>query len=399
MLGKSDTKALHEKLGALEAENEQLRRKLMLLAGGGAQGSMTLGNLTSIGHTRHQPQATIAGLSVAYLIVDDKWRIIRMNSRMADFLSVRKDVVNDRPHLEEFDRLDWAPHVFQTLLQDVAEIGGDNVFDAERPNADTGRNEHFQFKAVWSGRQGTVTVEDVTRLRTTRQFFERLVSPRIVERLLDTRDDPFASHKRYMSVLFADLRSFTTFCENADAPVVQKVFNDFTEVCMRALEANDATLDKFVGDQVMALFGAPLPTPGHAYNAVKVAVDLQLTMQQTRRQWIDDGMLPPELMETNPEILTLGIGINSGEMLLGLFGSDQANQYTVLGHHVNLAARLCSFAAGDEVLASLSTVQEVSRYAAENPNHIAIPIKFRTKAQIEVRGIAEPITVATLAYD
>ncbi|MCB9933908.1 MAG: adenylate/guanylate cyclase domain-containing protein [Planctomycetes bacterium] len=400
MLGKSDTKALQEKLDLLQAENEQLRRKLMLLSGAGSTGSMTLGNLTSFGQTRvPAPQATIAGLSVAYLIVDNRWRVIRLNTRMGDFLNVHKDVVNAKPSLAELDNLEWAPHVFQTLLQDAGESHVEEIFEAERPNPVTGRSDYFQFKAVWSGEQGTVTVEDVTRLRTTRQFFERLVSPRIVERLLDSQEDPFVSQKRSMSVLFADLRSFTTFCENVEAPKVQAVFNEFFDVCMQALEANDATLDKFVGDQVMALFGAPLPNPGHAYNAVKVAVDLQQAMQRTRRRWIEEGMLPKALVDANPEILTLGVGINSGEMLLGMFGSQKANQYTVLGHHVNLAARLCSFASGNEVLASIGTVQEISKYAKENPARIAIPIKFRTKAQIEVKGIAEPVTVATLAYE
>jgi adenylate cyclase len=401
MLGKSaDVKSLTERLELLQGENDQLRRKLMLLSGGSTQGLMTLGNLTSIGGTRvPTQQATIAGLTVAYLIVDSKWRVIRMNTRMAEFLKIRKDLANERPNLETLDHIEWAPGVFQTLLQDALESGGEEMFEAERPATANGRAEFFQFKALWSAHQGTVTVEDISRLRTTRQFFERLVSPRIVERLLDTTEDPFLSHKRSMSVLFADLRSFTTFCEAVEAPTVQTVFNEFFDICMHALEANDATLDKFVGDQVMALFGAPLPNPGHAYNAVKVAVDLQQAMQRTRRRWIEQKLLPEELVQAHPEILTLGVGINTGEMLLGMFGNQKANQYTVLGHHVNLAARLCSFAAGSEVLASLGTVQEISKYAKENPARIAIPIKFRTKAQIEVKGIGEPVTIATLAYE
>ena len=401
MLGKSDNKALQEKLDLLQAENEQLRRKLMLLSGGQANPSMTLGTMTSFGHTRiPQAQATIAGLSVAYFIVDDRWRVIRLNSRMADFLAVNKEVVNQKPSLSEFDKLDWAPGVFRTLLQDALQSGGEEIFEAERKDSGpAGRPQFYQFKAAWAEGQGTVTLEDVTRLRTTRQFFERLVSPRIVERLLDSSEDPFLSHKRQLSVLFADLRSFTTFCENAEASVVNTVFNEFFDVCMRAIESNDATLDKFVGDQVMVLFGAPLPNPGHAYNAVKFAVDLQQAMQVTRRRWVQQGLITPAVLEKHPEVLTLGVGINSGDMLLGLFGNERANQYTVLGHHVNLASRLCSFAAGNEVLASLATVQEISKYAKANPARIAIPIKFRTKAQIEVKGIAEPVTVATLAYE
>jgi class 3 adenylate cyclase len=398
MLGRTESRALQEKIELLQSENEQLRRKLMLLTGGQAQGSMTLGGMTSMSHTR-SPQATIAGLSVAYLIVDSQWRLLRMNSRMADFLGVSKDITNRKPPLQDVDMLDWAPGVCQTLLQDALDSQTEEIFEAERPNPATGRTDFYQFKALWSDGQGTVTVEDVTRLRTTRQFFERLVSPRIVERLLDTTDDPFLSHKRPMSVLFADLRAFTTFCESAEAQVVQTIFNEFVDVCMDAIEKNDATLDKFVGDQVMALFGAPLPSPGHAYNAVKVAVDMQVAMKRLRERWIYNGLLPEAMVQAHPDILSLGIGINTGEMLLGMFGTEKANQYTVLGHHVNLAARLCNFAGGYEVLASLSTVKAISEYAKENPARIAIPIKFRTKAQIEVKGIAEPVTVATLAYE
>jgi adenylate cyclase len=218
-----------------------------------------------------------------------------------------------------------------------------------------------------------------------------------VEQLLDTGEDPFSTDKRKMTVLFGDLRNFTNFCEAVDGKTVQAVFNEFFEVCMRAIDNNDATLDKFVGDQVMCLFGAPIPETGHAYHAVKLATDLQQSMQSTRARWIEKGYVPEALLAKHPEVLGLGIGINTGDMLIGLFGSERANQYTVLGHHVNLAARLCNFAAGNEVLATLGTVQEISRFAKQYPNEITIPIKFRTKAQIEVKGIAEPVTVATLA--
>ncbi|MCC6573309.1 MAG: adenylate/guanylate cyclase domain-containing protein [Planctomycetes bacterium] len=397
------TKEMQARVDLLMQENDQLRRKLFLLSGGGPQGgSLSLANLTSFGGGMHQtraPQATIAGLSVAYLIVDKSWRVTRMNTRMAEFLNVPKGVADGKPALAEIDSLEWAPGVFITLLQDALNSDGEEVFEAERPNAVRGRSEYFQFKAVWSAGHGTVTVEDVTRLRQTRQFFERLVSPRIVEQLLDTGEDPFGTGKRKMTVLFGDLRNFTNFCETVEGTVVQQVVNDFVEAAIRAIDANDATLDKFVGDQVMVLFGAPLANSGHAYNAVKLAVDLQTSMQQVRARWLANNVVPAAVLAKHPEILSVGIGINTGEMLLGMFGSDRSNQYTVLGHHVNLASRLCSFAAGNEVLATLGTVHEISTYAKENPNSITIPIKFRTKAQIEVKGIAEPVTVATLAYN
>ena len=395
-MSKPDVKQLQDQMETLQKENDQLRRKLHLLAGGAASGSMTLGSLTMVGQTR-APQATIAGLSVSYLIVDKAMRVIKMNSRMTDFLGIGKQAENSKPPLSEIDTLEWAPAVFQTLLQDALQSTSEETFEAEKPSGLSGKSDYYQFKAVWVGTQGTVTVEDVTRLKVTRQFFERLVSPRIVEQLLDTGEDPFSTDKRKMTVLFGDLRNFTNFCESVDGKTVQTVFNEFFEVCMRAIESNDATLDKFVGDQVMVLFGAPIPETGHAYHAVKLATDLQQSMQATRVRWIERGLVPEALLQKHPEVLTFGIGINTGDMLIGLFGSERNNQYTVLGHHVNLAARLCNFAAGNEVLATLGTVQEISRFAKQYPNEITIPIKFRTKAQIEVKGIAEPVTVATLA--
>lgn len=185
-MSKPDVKQIQEQLELLQKENEQLRRKLQLVTGGPATGSMTLGSLTMVGHTR-APQATIAGLSVAYLIVDKSFRVIKMNTRMSDFIGVGKQVIDGKPNIVEIDTLEWAPGVFQTLLQDALESASEETFEAERPSGVSGKMEYFQFKAVWVGGQGTVTVEDVTRLKVTRQFFERLVSPRIVEQLLDVR--------------------------------------------------------------------------------------------------------------------------------------------------------------------------------------------------------------------
>jgi hypothetical protein len=262
-MSKSDTKSLQDKLELLTKENEQLRRKLALLSGVSGGASMTLGALTSMSGTRAPVQATIAGLSVAYLIVDKSFRVVRMNSRMAEFLNCSKTVAEQKPPLADVDTLSWAPGVCQTLLQDALESGGEETFEAERENIG-GQSSFFQFKAVWAASQGTVTVEDITRLKVTRNIFERLVSPRIVQQLLDSGEDPFLTGKRRMSVLFGDLRHFTTFCEGADGPTVQAVFNEFVDACIRAIDQNDATLDKFVGDQVMILFGAPLPEAGHA---------------------------------------------------------------------------------------------------------------------------------------
>lgn len=408
--GKNEVKELEEKLQLLSEENTQLRRKLRLVTGAqpGATLSMnSLGGYASMASRSmakapkdDSGQMSIAGLDVAYLIVDKDLRVTQLNHKMAEFIGCEKSVVQQRKPITELDQLEWAPQVFTTLLADSKEAG-DNVpadFEASRKNLENGRDEHYHFKAVWSANVGTVTVEDITTLKRTREFFERLVSPNIVTKLLDSGEDPFSVDKRHMTVMFGDLRGFTKFCEAAPPDSVRAVFDEFVALCMESIDRNEATLDKFVGDQVMALFAAPMAHPGHAYQAIRTAVEMQRAMKEVRPNWIQRGLVPQELVATAPDILQLGIGINTGDMTVGMFGSGRSNQYTVLGHHVNLAARLCSNAAGEEILAGMGTLDDVKKYYESNPAGFDLAIKFRAKGNIIVKNVAEPVPVATLAY-
>ncbi len=407
--GKQEKKELEEKLQLLQEENQQLRRKLRLLTGNQPGGTLSMNSLsgylsnqrTSMAASIGSGQKSISGLDIAYLVVDKEHRITQLNTKMAEFLATDKSIVSRKPKIEDYDYLDWAPQVFTTLLKDALEAG-DNVpseFEASRINVNTGEEEHFHFKALWSGGLGTLTLEDITKLKKTREFFERLVSPSIVTRLLDTGEDPFIVEKRSLTVLFGDLRSFTKFCELTPPEKVQQVFNEFFHLCMEAIERNEATLDKFVGDQVMAIFSAPIDHPGHAYQAVRMAVDLQSAMSSVRQSWIERELLAPSLLNEYPHMLKLGVGINTGDMLVGLFGDERSSQYTVLGHHVNLAARFCSNASGGEVLAGMPTLEQVKAFYAQNPESFDVAIKFRSKGEINVKGITNPISIATLVYE
>lgn len=397
IFGKSkEVERLEAEVKELHAENERLQRKLRLVAGDAGEQSLTMRSVQSSGDASSQ---SIHGLDTAYLVVDAELKVKALNSKMCTFLGVDRNVAAQKPHISQLDRLDWAKDVLQTLLLESKAANGMPV-EFEGKCVDPGGRDtrYFHFKALWTQSAGTVTVEDVTKLHRTRQTFERLVSPRIVAELLDSGADAFAATSRVMTVLFADLRGFTYFCDRSAPESVSRVVNDFMGCAIDLIEAHGATLDKFVGDQVMALFGAPVFRDDHAYQAVRFALDLQHRHGESRARWIETGLLRKELLELEPSLLELGVGINTGEMVVGFFGNERGSQYTVMGHEVNLSARLCGKAEPGEVLCGMRTVNEIATLYKADPRRMDHVLKFKRKGEIEVKGVTEPIPVASLIY-
>jgi adenylate cyclase len=133
-----------------------------------------------------------------------------------------------------------------------------------------------------------------------------------------------------MSVLFADIRGFTTFTERGRPEEVVAQLNEYFSRMVDVVFAHRGTVDKFVGDMVMALFGAPLADPDHADHAVRAALGMLDALGGLNARWDADG---------RPR-LEIGIGVNSGDMVAGNIGSDQVMSYTVIGDAVNLGSRI-----------------------------------------------------------
>jgi len=152
---------------------------------------------------------------------------------------------------------------------------------------------------------------------------------------------------RVVTTLFADIRGFMAMTEGMDPREVIAMLNDFLEGAGAAIEAEGGVVDKYIGDRIMAIFGAPLSHPDDARRAVRAALRMQhtiLSLNESRRA------------AGKPEI-ALGIGISTGLAVAGNTGSRTRLNYTVLGEHVNLADRLCSAARAGEILISASTLE------------------------------------------
>ncbi len=164
-----------------------------------------------------------------------------------------------------------------------------------------------------------------------RGAFAKYVSPSIIDSIMkDPSKLTVGGEKRDLTIVFSDIRSFTSFSEKMDAKALSNFLNDYLGRMTDVVFETEGTLDKYIGDAVMAFWGAPLDQPKHAANACKAAVKMQQILRSQRGYFKEKYDI-----EVN-----VGIGINSGPVAVGNMGSERIFEYTVIGDHVNLASRI-----------------------------------------------------------
>ena len=167
--------------------------------------------------------------------------------------------------------------------------------------------------------------------RRVKQLFGRYVSKDVFDRLIENPSlAALGGDRREMSVLFSDIRGFTSVSEKGEPEAIVAQLNEYFGRMVDVVFRHHGTVDKFVGDMVMALFGAPLADAKHADHAVAAAIDMTRELDALNAKWAAEGRAT----------LDIGIGVNSGEMIAGNIGSDRIMSYTVIGDAVNLGARL-----------------------------------------------------------
>ena len=191
-----------------------------------------------------------------------------------------------------------------------------------------------------------------------RQVLGRSVDPRIMQKLLTNPNVDFLKGERaIVSVLYADIRGSTRLAEYTDPELLVGFINHYLGQMTEVILAAEGTLDKFVGDEVMALFGVPFPQEDHALRAVRVGLAMQVAHQTVMQIWRERGV----------EAAPIGIGIATGELIAGEMGCPQRADYTVIGRAANLGARICSAAKGGQVLISQATYDLVKSAVEANP--------------------------------
>jgi len=179
-------------------------------------------------------------------------------------------------------------------------------------------------------------LREIERLSELKRFF----SPRLAERLVaEDRIDLLTSHRREVTVLFADLRGFTAFAERSDAEVVMRTLREFHTAMGELIFRYGGTLERFTGDGMMVFFNDPDPEPDHAERAVALACAMRDRAEELGRAW-----------SLNAGPTGLGLGLSLGPATIGAIGFEARIDYAAIGSVTNLAARLCAEASSGEVL-------------------------------------------------
>jgi adenylate cyclase len=180
-------------------------------------------------------------------------------------------------------------------------------------------------------RGGLIVLEDISQEKRMKSTLYRYMTPGVAEQVMASGDDLLMKGERKdVTVLFSDIRGYTTLTEGLEADKVVEMLNAYFETMVEAVFNFEGTLDKFIGDALMAVFGAPLPLSNHAWVAVQSALDMRRRLAQFNLERLDLGQ---------PEI-RIGIGISSGDVVSGNIGSQRKMEYTAIGDGVNLSSRL-----------------------------------------------------------
>lgn len=164
-----------------------------------------------------------------------------------------------------------------------------------------------------------------------KNIFGKFTSPNVVNALIDLNQElVLGGESKLITLMFCDIRSFTSYCEKHSPAEVVEILNEYLSHMSEVIIKYHGTLDKYIGDEIMAFWGAPLEEANHAKLAVQAGFEMLVELKKLTIKWEREGRMP----------FSVGIGINTGEVIVGNIGSSIRMDYTVIGDSVNLAARV-----------------------------------------------------------
>jgi adenylate cyclase len=269
--------------------------------------------------------------------------------------------------------MELEPHLAEVRETDKAIVDLEiSHFSPTRGNVDW-RFNLSPLKDAGQKTQGVaIVLDDLTerkKLEAQRRLFERMVSPAVIEQL-DPNSLQLGGKRTDITALFADIRGFTTFSENQEPEQLVKVLNRYLAAMADAVLAQEGTIDKFMGDAIMAWFNAPIPQPDHTLRAVKTALIIRESVENLYKE------LPPEAH------LAFGVGIHCGEAVLGLIGTEKRLEYTAISDSVNTAKRIQENSAKNQILISKDAYERVKN---------EVNAKFH--AEMAMKGKSLPLEV------
>jgi adenylate cyclase len=231
-------------------------------------------------------------------------------------------------------------------------------------------------------------VEEQKQKGRIKGMFGAYVAPALVERMVDSGEEPkLGGIEENITAYFSDIQSFSSFSEQLSPSRLVELMNEYLTACTDIVQAEGGTLDKYIGDAVVAMYGAPLALPDHPHRACVAALRVHRRVNELREKWKHEGDRWPDIVLN----LQTRIGLNTGRVVVGNMGSHTRFNYTMMGDNVNIAARMESGAKswGVYSMCTDSTRVECERIEAGR-------VVFRALGRIVVKGRTQPLPIHEL---
>lgn len=386
-------KAKGELIGVIYADNRIrsgifTQQDLVLLSAFADQAAVAIENarlfnsvlktLAEVTELKNLMDNVFSSIASGVLTADIEERVVMCNQAAASILGMESmDLVghNMKEILTTLQPL-LSPH-FQEVLrtdQPLLNLEGRPVFP-ERGPVDL----HFNLSPLKDFDQTTqgvaIVMEDLTekkKLEAQRRLFERMVSPAVIEQL-DPDSLQLGGRRAEITILFADIRGFTSFSEGLPPEKLVTVLNHYLAAAADAVLSEEGTIDKFMGDAVMAWFNAPVLQVDHVMRAARAALGIRKALKKLQ------GEIRPEYQ------LSFGVGIHVGEAVLGLVGTEKRLEYTAIGDCVNTTKRIQENSGAGQILISDLAYQRIAPY-----------VEVQEVAPVVAKGKREPLRVVEL---
>jgi adenylate cyclase len=263
----------------------------------------------------------------------------------------------------------YANEALDTVLALPCYLGPDERYDTS-----VNVSFHPLLNADGSALGCLVVIEDITSEKRLRSTMARYMTKEVADRLLDGGEEALGGSLQRSTVLFSDIRAFTNFSERNGPQETVSMLNDYFSIMVDLIMSHDGILDKYIGDAIMAVYGAPFSTPKDADNALSTAIAMHRALERFNEDRRSAGK----------DTITIGIGLNTDEVVSGNIGSAKRMDYTVIGDGVNLAARLESATKtyGTRLLLSEYTVHDLKG-----------EFHLREVDRLRVKGKDQPVTI------
>ena len=337
----------------------------------------------------------LRSLSDGVISTDKHGKIIAANERAYDLLGVGNALLEGKSvyeliNIEKANFTKW----FETSLDGSDEKSRKQYYPDQTLRSTDGEQHsiNISINTMSEGDEGEgvrgalVVMEDISQEKRLKSTMYRYMTQELAEQLLAGGDAKMGGDRKEVSVLFSDIRSYTTITETRAAEDVVMMLHEYFETMVEAVFNYKGTLDKYIGDAIMAVFGSPLPIPDHAWMAVQTAIDMRHRLKEFNIKRLEK-LKPQNQKEIDMATIKIGIGINSDTVISGNIGSTRRMEFTAIGDGVNLGSRLegASKQYGTDAIISETTY-----------NLCSDRLWVRELDRIQVKGKNQPVSVYEL---